>query len=443
MKLKIKKEKSEENNIRIKKEKNVAQYQKNKKINIKKENITIKKDKIDINEINQLKNELNSKNQKKNNKKEKNNNNSFKRNKAKSKNIEKENDLATLISVRSLSESKKEDIKSEYYTYKNNENNNSKKNDKIKNENEDNNIIEIKNEESDSNNINISYNYNYNYISPLNKNNNFINNDNENCFTPVKNNIIEISNNDDIDNINNYSFKEIDYDSSLGLENSYSYSFPLECEEKIQLIDDPTYFSKNSRYIKYNPIDYYLPPVPLDKKKPLFSRIGKTPKIVFKRKEKMHIDNDNDITDITSYENDNNELPAILTIPRIRPFREEHIKMIKDKIIEDGIKIYQTENEDMRNEEKSMYLGSFLLYDEKNNIKVYVPVYDDNERMKQFIKKKNLEIIEFQEDNDIDTDDEQLELEIERNNEALLNFMKEVEKDKDYVDKNLHRKKKK
>ena len=226
------------------------------------------------------------------------------------------------------------------------------------------------------------------------------------------------------------------------MENSYSYSFPIECDEKIQLIDDPTYFSKNSNYIKYNPIDYYLPPVPVDKKKPLFAKIGKTPKFVFKRKEKMNIDNDNDITDINSYENDNNELPAILTIPRIRPFKEEHIKIIKDKVIEDGIKIYQTENEDMKNEEKSMYLGSFMMYDEKSNIKVYVPVYDDNERMKQFIQKKNLEIIEFQEDNDIDTDEEQLELEIERNNEALLNFMKEVEKDKDYVDKNLHRKKK-
>ena len=60
--------------------------------------------------------------------------------------------------------------------------------------------------------------------------------------------------------------------------------------------------------------------------------------------------------------------------------------------------------------------------------------------MKQFLAKKNLKIIEFKEDNDVDTDDEQVELEIQRSNNALLEFMKKIEKDKDYLKKSLNRK---
>ena len=89
------------------------------------------------------------------------------------------------------------------------------------------------------------------------------------------------------------------------------------------------------------------------------------------------------------------------------------------------------------------YLGSFVLYDEKNNIKVTVPCYKDNMNTKEFMKRKRLTIIEFQEDNDIDTDEEQLELEVQRNTNALLSFMNKVKKNKNYVDKNLMRKKKK
>ena len=60
--------------------------------------------------------------------------------------------------------------------------------------------------------------------------------------------------------------------------------------------------------------------------------------------------------------------------------------------------------------------------------------------MKQFLARKNLKIIEFKEDNDVDTDDEQVELEIQRSNNALLEFMKKIEKDKDYLKKSLNRK---
>ena len=116
--------------------------------------------------------------------------------------------------------------------------------------------------------------------------------------------------------------------------------------------------------------------------------------------------------------------------------------MIKDKLNQDGIKIYQTDNDILLREELNLYAGSFTLYDEKNNIKVTVPCYKENERTKEFMNKKKVSVIEFQEDNDIDTDEEQLELEIERNNNALLNFMKKVNSTKNYVEKSLMRKKK-
>jgi len=111
--------------------------------------------------------------------------------------------------------------------------------------------------------------------------------------------------------------------------------------------------------------------------------------------------------------------------------------------MQDNIKIYQSDDENLQKEERAVYVGSFLLYDEKNNIKVSVPCYRENKKTRDYMKKKHLTIIEFQEDNDIDTDEEQLQLEIDRNNNALLNFMKKVNKDKNYVDKNLVRKRKK
>lgn len=442
----IKKEKIEEKKeikikqeIKIKKEKTAFQYPK-KKNKIKKENTN------NINESSKIENNFSKNKSKKNDKKEIKKNNSMKRKNEQIKKInENETDFFRVINVRSLSDCKKENKNSDFYHnnfeeyYENNENNILNYNN-IKNEKEDlpeTKIIEIKNEEKEESNNDIDME-NDNFISP-NKNSVEYIDDN---IISINKKDIEIDNIDDEIDINKFSFKEIDYNSSsLVLENSLSFSFPLEDEEKINIINDRSYFSKNSHYIKYNPIDQYLNPIPPENKKPLFSKIGKTPKYVFAKKDNMFIDSDNDITDITSYDIDNNEFPSILTIPRIKPCKEEHIKMIKNKLKLDGIKEFQTENEKMKIIEQNIYLGSFMLYDEKNNIKVYVPIYQDNERMKQFVKKKNLEIIEFEEDNDIDTDEEQLELEIERNNEALLSFMEKVEKEKDYVEKNLNRKK--
>ena len=245
---------------------------------------------------------------------------------------------------------------------------------------------------------------------------------------------------------NDSSLKKIPLISNLHLENSsFSYSNPMECDGKIQLKYDPSYFNKDSRYIKYHPIDRYLPPVPLKKRKSMKSRIGKTQKFIFTDKNKMNIDNDNDSSDEESYSNENEEdkFISFLTFPRAKPYRKEHAEMVKKKLIKEGINIQQTENEKMKKEEQSLYVGSFIIYDEKHNVKFYFPCYRDNTRMKEFIRNKNLEITEFQEDNDINTDEEQLELEVERNNEALLNFIKNIEKDKDYADKKLSRKRKK
>ena len=248
-----------------------------------------------------------------------------------------------------------------------------------------------------------------------------------------KNNIYS-PNKDNNTVLKNLSIKEVEYGSSI--YDSFNYSFPIEYEEKLQIKEDLSYFSKNSRYIKYHPIDQFLPTQDETKKK---RRIIK--KLKFPKKENMIIDSENEITDITSCNNENDsEILPILTIPRIKPIREEHIKAIKEKLEHDGIKIYQTDNDTLKKEEHDLYAGSFILFDLKNDARVYVPCYKDNEKMNEFMKKRKLGVIEFQEDNDIDTDDEQLQLEIERNNEALINFIKKIEKEKDYIEKNLQRK---
>ena len=118
-------------------------------------------------------------------------------------------------------------------------------------------------------------------------------------------------------------------------------------------------------------------------------------------------DNDNDKTDINSINNDyTSDLPSILKISRIKPYKEEHRKMIKDKLIQVGNKVHKNDNENILREEKSLYIGSFVIYNEKNNIKLNAPCYKENEETKEFMNRKKLNIIEFQEDNDIETDEE-------------------------------------
>jgi hypothetical protein len=302
--------------------------------------------------------------------------------------------------------------------------------------------------------LNPNLNNNYNsFNNPSNKKSTFANlNYNLNNYRPFYEQYDLTVNKD---NMLSSSMKDFGSETANFFEassNNYEYSFPIDFEEKIDIKEDKTYFAKNSKYIKYHPIDKYLSPLSNEDKKPIRARIAlpRTRKINFSKKKENrqnnHIDSDNDITDITSSNNDNsnysNDLPSILNIPRIKPYREEHSKMIKDRLNQEGIKIYQTEDDKLQKEELGLYMGSFMLYDEKNNIKVTVPCYKDNLITKEFMMKKRLTVIEFQEDNDIDTDEEQLELEIQRNNNALLNFMKKVNKNKNYVDESLVRKRK-
>ena len=246
-------------------------------------------------------------------------------------------------------------------------------------------------------------------------------------------------------NISGFSNKQYSYSS---FENSFDYSFPIEYEDKIQIKEDITYFGRNTRYIKYSPIDEYATPISIKDKKTFKNRISKPKYINFSNKSKKDNNTiDSDLTDITSSNNNNdgngndNELPAILCIPRIKPFKDEHSKKIINKLKNCRIPQHKILDENVKKEEQKLYIGSFILYDENTNIKVNVPCYRENEITKEFMRKKNLGIIEFQEDNDIDTDEEQLQLEVERNNEALINFMKKVENDREYVEKNLTRKK--
>ena len=298
-----------------------------------------------------------------------------------------------------------------------------------------------------------------NFLSnPLQNNaniNNKINLNNENNINNKFYSNYDLANTNYINiNLSSNSLKDLNSETANFLEMS-NYSFPIDLEEKIDIKEDKTYYAKASKYLKYHPLDKYISPICNEEKQPIKKRINydKTNKISFlKKKENKNkinnqFDSDNDITDITSsnneYNNYNNDLPSILNMPRIKPFREEHAKMIKDKLNLEGIKLYQNEDKNLQKEELECYIGSFVLYDEKNNIKVTVPCYKDNMNTKEFMKRKRLTIIEFQEDNDIDTDEEQLELEVQRNTNALLSFMNKVKKNKNYVDKNLMRKKKK
>ena len=319
------------------------------------------------------------------------------------------------------------------------------------------NYVNLSNEpiQIDNTQNNYSQNMNANFKSDPSPNN--INNNN-------KNNLIHDNNNNEFRLIsdsfnNNYVNIELISNSLnlnsetanfMGSSNNFEYSFPLDLEEKVDLKEDKTYYTKVSKYIKSSPIDKYLPTISNEKKKPYNTRIiaSKTCQISFtKNKNKINqIDSDNEITDITSsnneYNNYNTELPSILNLARIKPYREEHAKMIKDKLNQEGIKLYQSDGKNLQKYEIDNYLGSFALYDEKNNIKVTVPCYKINEKTKEFFHNKRLSIIEFQEDNDINTDEEQLELEVQRNNKAFQHFMNKVNKHKNYVDKNLFRKKK-
>lgn len=243
-------------------------------------------------------------------------------------------------------------------------------------------------------------------------------------------------------------FKKLNYITSS--EPNLNLSFSLDTEPNLIIKKDPDYFLENSGYIKYCPMDKYIQPIPEDERLPITSRITKNTRlnsfdftdISF---EDPEINSDTDLIALATYDGSSelkspDDLPPILNIPRIKPVKEEHSKLIKEKLKKDGINIFKTDNDKAREEEKKIYAGTFLLYDKKNDIKVNVPLYKDSDYVKNWFAKKNLKIIDFAEDNDVDTDEEQLKLEMQRNHEALEEFCRKVEEDPNYIDNNLKRK---
>ena len=169
----------------------------------------------------------------------------------------------------------------------------------------------------------------------------------------------------------------------------------------INLVKDDNYFSYDTQYLKYNPLQ-----------------------------------NLQNLKNISNNENINlflEDIPSIYQIPRINPKIEDLFPKISESLKRIGMIIYDKEER-----EDELYKGSFPLIDDKKKLEVLVPCYDDN---KIFIerKKKFPKLQKFDEDNDIVTDDEQLGMEIKRGNECLTKFLKEVKENKNYIAEKLSR----
>jgi len=173
--------------------------------------------------------------------------------------------------------------------------------------------------------------------------------------------------------------------------NSYNYSSKESSSEEesensydIGLKSDPNYLSYNTEYIKYDPLKTYF----LNKK-----------------------------TNNKSFETnlDENKLLPILQIPRIRPENPQDALKIREKY-----KKYNIIVDEVKENEILYYKGSFPLSNEKGDVVVYVPCYDD----RLLFKKQKIfpELKKFDEDNDLLTDDEQLDLEIKREINVCLIF---------------------
>ena len=171
-------------------------------------------------------------------------------------------------------------------------------------------------------------------------------------------------------------------------------------ESNLKIEKDPNYFLTNTDYIKYDPIKNYCT---LKNNKNLNMNLNKIEKLL-----------------------------PILEIPRIRPKNPMDAIKIKEKLQNYNISINKVDEN-----EKYYYRGSFPMISEKNGIEVYVPCFADKlifKNQKIFPKLKK-----FDEDNDTFTDSEQLELEIKRGNDCLLQFLKKVEEGKDYIKEKISR----
>ena len=172
--------------------------------------------------------------------------------------------------------------------------------------------------------------------------------------------------------------------------------------KELPTFNDENYFSNNTSYVRYLPFN--------------LSSEGQN--------NKKH-----------SYVNvfEGSDITSLLQIPRIKPKNPQDIIKIKEKVISHGLTLFKLEQK-----EKKLYMGSFPLTNEENDNEINVPAFKEKytwRKQKDFPKLK-----EFDEDNDVLTDDEQLGLEIKRAYDAIDQFMKFVETKKRYVKKRVSRK---
>ena len=170
----------------------------------------------------------------------------------------------------------------------------------------------------------------------------------------------------------------------------------------INLFKDDNYFSYDTQYLKYNPLQnlHFI----------------------------QNISNNNSINIILE------DIPSIYQIPRINPKIEDLFPKISENLKKIGMTLYDKEER-----EEELYKGSFPLIDDKKKIEVLVPCYDDHKIFVDKKLKKFPKLQKFDEDNDIITDDEQLGMEIKRGNECLNKFLKEAKENKNYIAEKLSR----
>ena len=185
------------------------------------------------------------------------------------------------------------------------------------------------------------------------------------------------------------------------IQNNNRYQKTWESEEnqddEIKIFKDTNYYNQNTEYIKYYP----------------------------------NINNNNNF-EISQNEN----LSPILEIPRIKPNNKEDAIKIKNFLDNKKI-LYGNILNDKR--DFDCYVGSFPMYND-NNISITVPCYKDKKIYTEKDEKKifpDLKIFEV--DNDIETDEEQLELEVQRGKDALTNFVENIKENPNYIQENISR----
>ena len=208
-----------------------------------------------------------------------------------------------------------------------------------------------------------------------------------------KKNINKVVNNQ-TENNNNNSFNSNSICSNNDNDSSDSTESILTKirRDKIKLQKDNTYLSESINYIKYDPLE-------------CFTNILIKPQIL---------------------------IPSILNIPRIKPNEENKNKII-EKLNNEKYTIMKGKN--IKND-KYAYIGSFLMKDEENDLKVNVPTYKDG-----IVFCDKLPIVTtFDEDNDVQTDDDLLEKEKARTFNGLEQFINNIISDEKYLENNMERK---